>query len=78
MKKDEFQIKVNLEEMTIGDFEAIQTGKAKGMSLTEQLDLLDKFIDGDVRQLKIKQINLVLDEIRKATEGIVSGEEAKN
>lgn len=60
------KIKITLDDMTFGAYETLQGGDFTEMTLTQQLDLLDMFVVGDVRKLPLSSIDDILTAIQVA------------
>jgi hypothetical protein len=66
-------IEVTLDNMTFGDYERLQGSDYKKLPLTEQLDLLDKFVVGDVRDLPLSAADDIVAAIEDAVKLVSSG-----
>jgi len=62
-------VEVTFDNVTFGDYEKLQVGGFDELGLTEQLDLLDKFVVGDVRKLPLSSIDDITAAIEKAIAG---------
>lgn len=68
------RVEVTLDGITFGDYEKLQGRDWKEAPLSEQLDLLDRFIVGNVRELPISSI----DDIIAAIEETINSNARKN
>lgn len=67
---DELQIKVSLDNMTIGDLERLE----KGQSPTEMIDIFQRLVVGvDVRELPIRALRTIVQAILAEIKEIQNG-----
>ena len=64
--KKKLQVKVTLDDLTIGDIETMQDSNWEEMTFSEQINLLDRFVVGDIRKLPATSVEEIMQGIQAA------------
>lgn len=60
------KIKVDLDNLTIGDLETLERAQDGKLPITELIDLLDRIVDGDVRGLPFSAMHEIVERMNEA------------
>ena len=64
--KKKLVVKVSLDDLTIGDIEEMQNSNWDEMTFSEQINLLDRFVVGDIRKLPATSVEEIMQGIYAA------------